>query len=72
MSNRYKNDTFQQLAGECLFELEKYKLKTNLLGCNLRKEDFDKYYSFYSEKPKTRLSYVKSRVAELVRCFEKN
>lgn len=38
MEAKQKGEAFQIACGNCFLGLERYKLKTNLLGCNL---DYD-------------------------------
>ena len=59
MSNRALNEEFQRTCGECMISLERYKLKTNFLGCNMDKEELNTFYNYYEGKSQKRLKIAR-------------
>ena len=39
--NKIRHENFQITCGKCFLALERYKLKTNLLGCNMNFSQFN-------------------------------
>ncbi len=53
---------FHVLASECLLDLERYKLKVNLIGINLRKEDYMFKYDYLTKKINKKYAFITERL----------
>lgn len=56
------HDIFIINCTETMHELEKYKLKANLMDCNISKEEVTKYYEHFIKKSSNRLDFLYQRL----------